>query len=68
VYLCWFFRDGFFDCVLPIGKFESFKGRFLRYQGGEEHVVHGVNADRWSYFKALSILKEEFKYDGMVKV
>jgi len=51
-----------------MGKFESFKGRFLRYQGGEEHVVHGVDADRWSYFEAFSILKEEFKYDGMVKL
>jgi len=51
-----------------MGKFEAFKGRFLRYKGGEEHVVHGLDADRWSYFEALSILKDEFKYDGMVKL
>jgi len=51
-----------------MGKFESFRGRFLRYNGGEEHVFHGLHLDRWSYFEALSILKEEFKYDGAMKL
>ncbi|QCD94250.1 hypothetical protein DEO72_LG5g2333 [Vigna unguiculata] len=59
---------GFSIAFYHMGKFEAFKGRFLRYKGGEEHVVHGLDADRWSYFEALSILKDEFKYDGMVKL
>jgi len=40
----------------------------MHYNGGEEHVFHGLDPDRWSYFDALSILKEEFKYDGAMKL
>ena len=47
-----------------MGKFERFRGRMLRYEGGEEHVVCGLDPDMWSYFKALGILKKDFKYDG----
>ena len=36
----------------------------LRYEGGEEHVVCGLDPDMWSYFEALGILKKDFKYDG----
>jgi len=39
-------------------------GRMLRYEGGEEHVVRGLDPDMWSYFEALGILKKDFKYDG----
>ena len=47
-----------------MGKFERFRGRMLCYKGREEHVVHGLDPDIWSYFEALSILKKDFKYDG----
>jgi len=47
-----------------MGKFERFRGRMLRYEGGEEHVVRGLDPDMWSYFEALGILKKDFKYDG----
>ena len=40
----------------------------MRYKGGEEHIFHGLDPDRWSYFEVLSILKEEFKYDGTIKL
>ncbi|QCD95683.1 hypothetical protein DEO72_LG6g378 [Vigna unguiculata] len=51
-----------------MGKFESFKDGFLRYNEGEEHVFHELDLDRCSYFEALSILKEEFKYDEAMKL
>ena len=51
-----------------MGKFESFKVRFLHYQGREEHVIHGVDSDRWLYFEELPILKDKFKYDGVLNM
>jgi len=47
-----------------MGMFERFRGRMLHYEGGEEHVVCGLDPDIWSYFEALGILKKDFKYDG----
>ncbi|QCE09109.1 hypothetical protein DEO72_LG10g328 [Vigna unguiculata] len=38
-----------------MGKFERFRGRMLRYEGGEEHVVRGLDPDMWSYFEALGV-------------
>ncbi|WVZ06131.1 hypothetical protein V8G54_019477 [Vigna mungo] len=40
----------------------------LRYVGGEEHVIVGVDPDRWSYFEAVEIIKEQFKYGADSKV
>ena len=55
---------GFSVVFHHMGKFERFRGRMLRYEGGEEHVVRGLDPDMWSYFEALGILKKDFKYDG----
>ncbi|KAK7276932.1 hypothetical protein RIF29_18081 [Crotalaria pallida] len=30
----------------------------FKYEGGEEHAVHGNDPDRWSFFEALGILRE----------
>ncbi|WVZ21257.1 hypothetical protein V8G54_008579 [Vigna mungo] len=49
-----------------MGRFVNDKG--LRYVGGEEHVIIGVDPDRWSYFEALGIIKEEFKYAADFKL
>ncbi|QCE06293.1 hypothetical protein DEO72_LG9g1304 [Vigna unguiculata] len=45
-----------------MGKFERFRGRMLHYEGGEKHVVRGLDPDMWSYFEALGILKKDFKH------
>ncbi|WVZ07385.1 hypothetical protein V8G54_020731 [Vigna mungo] len=49
-----------------MSRFVNDKG--LRYVGGEEHVIIGVDPDRWSYFEALGIIKEEFKYAADFKL
>ncbi|WVZ13613.1 hypothetical protein V8G54_011179 [Vigna mungo] len=49
-----------------MGRFVNDKG--LRYVGGEEHVIVGVDPDRWSYFEALGIIKEQFKYAADFKL
>ncbi|WVY93030.1 hypothetical protein V8G54_032118 [Vigna mungo] len=49
-----------------MGRFVNDKG--LRYVGGEEHVIVGVDPDRWSYFEALGIIKEQFKYGADFKL
>jgi len=56
---------GFAVTFHHMGMFERNKG--LKYVGGEIHVVKGIDPDFWSYFKALSILKE-FKYARDVKL
>jgi len=61
-------RMSFSVAFFHMGKFESFKDGFLRYNEGEEHVFHELDLDRCSYFEALSILKEEFKYDEAMKL
>ena len=38
-------------------------GQFVRdyllyYTGGQEHVVNGIDRDKWCYFEATGILKE----------
>lgn len=30
----------------------------LHYEGGEVHVVHNVDIDKWSYFEAIGLLKD----------
>lgn len=40
----------------------------LQYQGGEVHVMHNIDIDRWSYFEALGILKDEFGYSKYPKL
>ncbi|WVY93826.1 hypothetical protein V8G54_032914 [Vigna mungo] len=49
-----------------MGRFVNDKG--LQYVGGEEHVIVGVDPDRWSYFEALGIIKEQFKYAADFKL
>jgi len=55
-----------FDLVLyHMRRFEKKRG--VKYVGGEIHVVKCIDPDRWSYFKALGIVKE-FKYGGEVRL
>ncbi|CAJ1940079.1 unnamed protein product [Sphenostylis stenocarpa] len=35
---------------------------FPHYEGGEEHIFHGMDFDKRSYFEARNIVRE-FKYD-----
>lgn len=41
----------------------------LYYKGGEVHVIHGLDANKWSYFEAMRLLTElGDKGDGDLEV
>lgn len=45
---------------------EFVRDYILYYTGGQEHVVNGIDRDRWCYFEATGILKE-LGYDDHLK-
>ena len=40
----------------------------LTYKGGEIHAIHNIDIDSWSYFDAMSLIKQDLGYDGEVKL
>lgn len=38
------------------------------YDHGELHTIHGVDIDRWSYFEALGILRNDLGINGNVRL
>jgi len=44
---------------------QFFTDYLLYYTGGYEHVVTGIDRDKWSYFEATGILKELGYHDHL---
>ena len=40
----------------------------LTYERGEIHAIHKINIDKWSYFEAMNLIKNDLRYDGGVKL
>ncbi|KAJ1375419.1 hypothetical protein SESBI_51032 [Sesbania bispinosa] len=47
------------------GKFVN--GKKWQYRGGEIHVEHEIDTDRWSYFEAVGLVKD-LGYKGLIKL
>ena len=40
----------------------------VEYRGGTNGIINGQDPDKWSYFEAVGILREDFGYAGVVKL
>lgn len=40
----------------------------IHYVGGDVNIVHGVDLDKWSFFEAIDIVREDFGDGGTVKL